>query len=300
MNQTLKGYLYVFIYTLLISISSVVIKSIDHDLPSTLLVFTRHLIGGILLLLIIISQNKLKQQLLNLSLKQWCGLILLGVISSGLASFMYVIAIRKIGVGLTALLTSLELPIGIYFGMLVLKEKITIKYLKIAGVILIGFLLLIVKSGIEINLANNFVIGVLLALGTALLWGVSTILGKLFLNKEISPVVVTCVRGLTGASFSLGLSLLVLPSVITPFFNLEKLDWLKISYLGIGVSALGLLFYYQALKRLEIKKISLVYALQPVIATSLGIATGEVMLLSQWVGGVLVIMGIISLLKLKE
>ncbi|MBU2543636.1 DMT family transporter, partial [Patescibacteria group bacterium] len=195
---------------------------------------------------------------------------------------------------------SLELPIGIYLGMLILKEKITIEYLKIAGVILIGFLLLIVKSGIKISLASNFIIGVLLALGAALLWGVSTVLGKLFLNKEISPVIVTCIRGLTGAGFSLGLSLLVLPSVIIPFFDLEKFDWLKIGYLGVGVSAFGLLFYYQALKRLEIKKISLVYILQPVVATGLGVATGEVMLLSQWMGGVLVIIGIINLLKFKE
>lgn len=294
------GVIFVLIQQLMAGTAPAAYKAISLDIPSAVVVFGRFLLAGLVLLGVVVLKQNLRKKLGQVTLKQLRGLILLGIIGSGLSPFLYLVAIRNIGGALSALIVSLEVPIGIGLAALLLKEKLTRKFVVVAFYVLVGFLLLVAKNGFEASWSSTWFLGVMAALFAALMWGLATVVGKVMVTQNLPPTVVTFFRYLVGASTSLVLLVVTKTNagweVVT---SASAYDWLALGYLGVVVSGVGLVLYYSALKTLAAKDVSLLLTIAPVVATLLGVATGEVLSVRQWVGVVIVISGIGVLLKMK-
>jgi len=63
----------------------------------------------------------------------------------------------------------------------------------------------------------------------------------------------------------------------------------------MGASAIALVLYYTALKRMEVKQFSLLVTLPIAISVILGVISGERFLIHQWIGAFIIISGIVVL-----
>ena len=129
--------------------------------------------------------------------------------------------------------------------------------------ILTGFVLITFKKGMQVSLASTFFSGVLIAFMAALIWGGTTVTGKILLNKKISATAMTFFRNLGSSLFCLILAFISLDSVLKPFSLLLLKDWLWLAYLGLIVSGIGLVVYFFALKNLKVKKLSCPWQTEP-------------------------------------
>ena len=86
MNKQMQGVLLILAYEVLIGVSPIVTRTISNELSSGLLVFARYGIGSVVLLAAVLSSKQLSRELVSLPAKLAMGLVLLGILGSGLAS----------------------------------------------------------------------------------------------------------------------------------------------------------------------------------------------------------------------
>lgn len=125
------------------------------------------------------------------------------------------------------------------------------------------------------------------------LWGMWGFFGKLAINKGMYPAAVFIAEAI--ATF------LICLVVLSHFANRHKLHLLveKANIFGFAsglAMALGLWFFYQALSREDVSVVVPITAGYPVVAALLGvILLGEVLSIIQWLGVVMIVVGIIFL-----
>lgn len=299
MSQQAKGIIFIVIFQFLIGLSPIFIKLVSITLPGSLFIFLRFGIAAVFFLLFIFFSKKLFDELKQLSLKKVKWLIFLGLFSSGLGSFLYVLSVRTIGASLTSIISNLEIPLGILFAVLFLKEKLTKQFIVTGIVILIGFYMVTIRQETISVESNTFLIGIAIAFLTAVIFGFSTILGKILLKENISPAIISLFRQGFGAIFGLMIALFSVGS-FTPIITLSLKDWMLIIFTGIIISGVGFIFYYEALKRVEVKKISFFFIVSPIVSVGLGALTGETLNVVQWAGVFIILTGIAILLQLRE
>jgi len=286
------GMMSMLVFEVSLGVSPLIYKFIDTSISESTIVAIRYGFSSVFLFLWLLLRGGFKKQTIFSSPKRIAGILFLGIIGSGVAAWWYAIAIRHVGVILSTLITNLEIPLGVFLGHRMLKEHISKTYLYIFAVILIGYILLTVKNGIELASGGSYVLGVGLSLGSAVIWSMCTIVGKKLMDHVSSAelsfwrlffavLTVSCIAWGQG---ELGLDALR---------NITMRDWLMLSWLGVVTSGMGLLMYYFALKVLSVKKISLFFPLSAVITVILGFAFGETPLLSQWIGIVLITGGMV-------
>lgn len=281
-----QGWIYGVLSQLLWGTGAFTIKLIDAVLPSSLLVSLRHGIGAITLGALILKN---KTSFKNLPIFH---LILLGIFAACLPDLLLVEAIRKAGVIVASILVRVEIPLGVIFAHVFLKEKVT-KYAYLAGIIsLVGVGFISYKPGQVITNNNEFYIGVVCALGAAVLWGASSVYAKYILTKKTDPLALSFVRLSIGSIFALAITLVLIQD---PFISLQLLqlkDWLMLLYLGIFVSGLAYLFFYRSLNLLDAHKAIILLGLTFIVTLFLGLLLGETIQFAQWIGILLIIVSI--------
>lgn len=300
MNSETVGIISILIWELLIGISPLVYKVMHPDIPSSVVVAIRFGIAAFVLLLWKLAKKPWQKPHVMFSWKVIGGLAFLGVFGSGFASLWNVVAIRNVGVILATLLTNLELPLGVLLGFLVLKEHITPVYLKIFVIICLGYILLTVKNGIALPSGGSYGLGILVALGAAGIWGMCTLVGKKLLTTSLSPVDVTLWRMIFGTVTNIAVVWTQGNLMIAQVSHITTIDWIYLFWLGAVTSGFGYVLYYKALHMLPVKKISLFFPISTVISVLLGVGSGELPLVSQWIGIVCILSGITFLLIKKE
>ncbi|MBA3724207.1 MAG: DMT family transporter [Candidatus Levybacteria bacterium] len=259
------------------------IKLIDTALPSSLLVSLRHGIGALTLATLIV---KSKTSFKNLPIGH---LVLLGIFAACLPDLLLVEAIRNAGVIVASMVARVEIPLGVIFAHVLLKEKVT-KHAYLAAIIsLIGVWFISYKPGQIITLDNTFYFGVLCALGAAILWGISSVYAKYILTKKTDPLALSFVRLSIGSIFALAITILFIHD---PFISLQQLqmtDWLLLLYLGIFVSGLAYLFFYRSLAILDAHKAIILLGVSIMVTLFLGLFLGEIIQFIQWIGIALII-----------
>ncbi len=283
-------------FDLIAGLAPVVTKFISFSLPGFLLVAIRFSFGAIFLFLFILATGKYKMNFFRVTKKQLFGLVFLGTGGSGIASFLYVVAIREVGAALATIFSNLEIPLGILFAVWFLGETVTARFLLFGMQILFGVVLVTYSGNIAVSWGTEFWIGIAASFLAAVLWGSCTVVGKKLLGK-LSPTVVTVYRLSIASVFNSLMFFVITPGKVIPsIISVSPADWMKLLYLGVGVSGAGLLLYYKALQHLDVKQLSLLATLPIVIGVFLGVATGETFLFHQWIGAALVITGIIEIL----
>jgi drug/metabolite transporter (DMT)-like permease len=283
-----KGWLYGIASQVLWGTGGVTIKLIDSVLPSSLLVTLRHGIGALTLGLLILRGKT--AILKNLPIFH---LILIGIFAAGLPDLLLVEAVRRSGAIVATMLARVEIPLGVIFAHLLLREKVS-KHVYLAGILsFAGVWLISYRPDQQITLDSQFYLGVLFALGAATLWALSSVYAKHILNKKTDPLALSFVRLCMGSIFALVITLLFIHD---PFFSLQQLhlkDWTLLIYLGVFLSGLAYLFFYRSLNILDAHVAIILLGLSIVVLLFCGLLIGETISVLQWIGIGMIVASII-------
>jgi drug/metabolite transporter (DMT)-like permease len=179
-----------------------------------------------------------------------------------------------------------------------LKEKFGLA--KVGGLLLatVGALLVITRgelSSASLQLPSTK--GDLLILLSTLNWAIYTVAGRATLKRVGS-------ERTTAASMLMGFLMLAPFSITDPvwthFGDLSAAAWTAVIFLGVGCSALGYLFWYAALEKLETSQVAAFLYIEPVVTLIAAVALiGESVDLTTVIGGVLVLLGVTAVQRAK-
>lgn len=299
MSNTTISIISVVIFEALIGLSPVIYKLVSPGIPSAAIVSIRWGLGAFVLLLWLLLKGISGIWKTTYTAKQIAGILFLGVLGSGIASLLNLIAVRNIGVVLASLLTNLELPLGVLLGVVILGEKLTSVYRTASGIIAFGFLLLTLKNGIVLPAGGSYALGVTLALCAAFIWGGCTFVGKKLTNS-ISPTLVALWRLSLGAVTNIVFVVASGQSLGSIYQTISPYDWPYLIFLGVVTSGIGFVLYYKALQNLSIHKITLLFTISPVVSVAAGVALGESPFITQWIGIGCIFLGFLYLFWKKE
>ncbi|MBI5360866.1 MAG: DMT family transporter, partial [Planctomycetes bacterium] len=177
-------------------------------------------------------------------------LILIGIIEAG-SALTYFMALKAIDPAFIAFFSNLMLISAPFFGIIFLKEKLTL--IEIAGIVIAitGALIMTYEGGITINA------GVILLFVSVLLFTVSTMLIKLN-NSDISPFTFSGYRCIVVFACA------TLIGIHTGGFNFSQ--HISIPVLLIGAFCgplLSVVLYYYALQYMDMTKVVLIRTTMP-------------------------------------
>ena len=184
----------------------------------------------------------------KLNWREWIAVLLVGVGGSALAGVAFTEAFHYVNPSVAILLQKVQPLIAISLAGMMLKEKLTKRFwlwaaIALGGAYLISFPSLIPQTYTG-EVWNPNMIGVLLSLLAAALWGTSTVLGKYVLNQR-SFQIMTSLRFAVGFVFLLGLNWFTgsfpAPGVLT------DTDFLFIIIIAMVSGVFSLFIYYRGL-----------------------------------------------------
>lgn len=187
------GPLFIIIAALLWSLDGFLRRSL-YVLPPTVIVFYEHLLGAVILLFFI---KQWFPQIKKLKKGEWTAITLVAIFSGLLGTLFYTAALGQVNYiqySVVVLLQQLQPIWAISVAAIVLKEKVTSKFLLWAGLALVAAYLISFKDlSVNLNSGQGTIIAAGLAIGAGMLWGGSTALSKKVLNK-VSFLTATALR----------------------------------------------------------------------------------------------------------
>jgi drug/metabolite transporter (DMT)-like permease len=213
-----------------------------------------------------------------------------GVAYSGAMMFEYY-GTRFTTASNVSLIVSTEMVFSIFLAVLLLKEKLHIHTIIGGFCAFFGMGMVIYQDiqAAEFHI-NEALKGDLLVLGSVVGWGLYNIFSKKVLNHS-DPIYTLFYVSL----FSV-LSLLMISIPTGDIFNMLSMSpkaWAGTVYLGIFGSCLGMVFYFQGLKRLPVSIAALTITLLPVFGVLCSmILLGESLSMIQVIGAIIIIISV--------
>ena len=269
-------------------ISFVATKAALREVSPITLIFTRFALGTAVLILIL----KLRRQSLVPPRDAWPMLILMGFVGIFLHQMIQVHGLVLTTAVRTGWLIGLTPIWSALLAALFLGESFGPR--KLVGLFLgaLGALLVITRGDFSSRVfALPATIGDLLVLASTVNWAVYTILGRGTLKRVGSA------RAVTAAMFA-GCAMLL------PFYwssagwqeyqHLSSRSVIAIVFLGVGCSALGYLFWYAALERIDASQVAAFLYIEPLVTMIAAVPLlGESVALVTLAGGLLVMAGVL-------
>ncbi len=240
------GPLFVIVAALLWSFDGLLRVSL-YSLPPAVIVFYEHLLGAFILLLI---SFKWFADLKKLSRKEWIAMGVVALFSGALGTIFYTSALQNINYtqySVVVLLQQLQPIWAIGMAALLLKEKITKKFIGWAALALIAAYFISFKD-LNVNFAtgSGTVKAALLALGAGVMWGSSTAISKYVLNK-VSFLAGTALRFILAPIFAL--FIILGNNQTSALYTLTTPQWQTLLLITFSTGMVALAFYYYGLKK---------------------------------------------------
>lgn len=261
------GPLFIVIASLLWSFDDLLRRSL-YSLPPSVVVFYEHLIGaGVLLFLL----PKWFGDIKKMGKKEWIAIILDTIFAGVLGTVLYTAALGKIfyiQFSVVVLLQQLQPIWAILTAWLLLKEKINRDFVLWAIIALVAAYA-ITFPNLKVNVAtgSGTIIAGLLAIGAGFMWGSSTAISKVVLNK-VSSLTTTALRFYFAPVFAFLLIFSLHQTrqimAITP---VQLLTLLAITF---STGALALAIYNYGLKRTPARVTSLLELTWPASSIFIG------------------------------
>ncbi len=262
-----KALLALMVTILIWGSSFTAIKILLNEITPLDLSFLRSVLAAFALILLIWF-NEGFVRLKKVLREKFLYFVLLGIIGVGLFNIFQNLGIQYTSSGIASVLLATNPLFVLILGVIFLREKITRNKL-IGGIFgFVGVTVIIFggKNIISILLSSSFV-GNIMALLSALCWGLYVIMNKRVL-RQYSPLLLTTSAFIFG---SLLLFLLYLFSGnLYVIIDLSITSWLLVIYLGFVSSALTYFLWNYTLERMEASKASIFLFLIPVVAILLG------------------------------
>lgn len=254
-NPSALGTMQVLTGAFMISFSGVFVE-LAHVSPTTS-AFYRVFFGGLfLVLLVLASRGHLRAGWKSFGLIGLCGLFFAVDLALWHRSVLYV------GPGLGTILANFQVFFLGGFGVLVLKERLSWRYIASVPLALAGLLLIV---GFDWSLlAGNYKLGVLLGLLTALAYSsyLLTLRKLQSLYQGLSSYVVVAFISLTTA-----LILALEMKAEGASFRIPDLQsWVVLPAYGLVGQGLGVLFIAKGIARIKASRAGLILLLQPTLA----------------------------------
>ncbi|SHK48620.1 DMT family transporter [Desulforamulus aeronauticus] len=188
-----------------------------------------------------------------------------------------------------AVITSASPAFIVLFGILLLKEKITLAKLLSLLVASAGVAVVIgIGSG---DLTQGSLLGNLFLVLAAVSWALYSVLGKIATQKY-SSLTVTLYAAIFGVIFTLPLALWEITRLpVTPFAN--HLVWVGILYLGVVSTAGAFYFWNKGFELMDASSAAVFFFVQPVLGSILGwLVLHEVLENNFFIGGAMILIGV--------
>ena len=264
-------------------------------LPSFLIVSLEHVIGAILFLPLLIRGWK---EVSSLGQRGWISVLWISIFGGVLGTFFYTKAlsyVNYIDLSVVVLLQKLQPIFAIALAGVILKEKITKRFIILAFAAIVGGYLVTFGSSSINDWDDKTIIAALLALLAAFSWGSSTVLGKHALNR-LSFTTVTSLRLAITASVTA--FVLLSTGQYDAINNMTLSHWGFIVLIVLSTGSLALFFYYYGLNKLPASHATLYELFWPLSAVGLDwFIRGNILSLPQWVGALLLLGAIIILTR---
>lgn len=219
---------------------------LTHDLSSSFIVLGEHFFDVLIVLPVLIMNFK---EIKTLRLKQWLAVLVIAIGGSALASVAFTQAFHYVNPSVAILLQKLQPLIAISLAYSLLGERLKRNYwlwavVALAGAYLISFpgLRPQVYAGEQFN---PNIIGVVLALLAAALWGASTVFGKYVLDT-VSFKTMTSLRFVVAFLFLILLNFW--QKSYPNFVKITGTDYLFILIIALASGVFSLFIYYYGLQ----------------------------------------------------
>lgn len=262
------------------------------------LVFTgvRAIIIGIIFLALSLYQSRSRHQ--KFKKVSWKYLISIAVIGGAFAFILFFSGLQLTTAGKAAFLQK-TLPMYVaVFAFLFLREKITKKMLYAIIAMLIGTALIYVASTPVSQLWSAPSVGDLLVIGATILWAIEAIIAKKAMILGEENFVVSFARMFFGGLIIFGV--IILFGRFGSLFTISLHVWINI-LISAALLFAYVLFYYWAIKHINVTKVASLLLLAPIIS-----AIGGLLIFSetfpplQIVGSALILIGAYFLTGVKS
>lgn len=266
-------------------------QPLTEHLSSTVIVFYEHLFGVILLLPILIKNAK---QFRRLGRGEWLAVLFIGVGGSALATIFFTTSFSYVSPSVAILLQKVQPLIAIFLATALLREKLGKRFWLWALVAMIGAYFISFPDAIP-QLTLYDAKGIYFALGAAVLWGASTVFGRIVI-KKISFPTLTAVR-LTVALLFITV-LMSTQRTLGDISSVAGSDIWSLIIITIFPGTGALLLYYWGLKYTKASIATIAELFFPFSAIILNwIFLNETLVTMQIIGGVVLITGIFQVQK---
>ncbi|MGC9361916.1 MAG: DMT family transporter [Candidatus Syntrophosphaera sp.] len=259
-------HLYCFLGVLLWSTIEFSSKFLSPDVSPYSVTAWRFLIGGLVLLPFALSQLKAKRR--GLKLSEVLYMVFLGILIVCISMLLLQLSITYGKASISAILVSSNPMFVVIFAFFILRERITITQFfgLLAGLAGIG-LLILGEGDLAAGGYPDLSLSIALAMAAALVFGLYAVLTKQSVVRH-GNIITNCVAFLGGAV------LLFAYNALAGKPMLIGMNWqnaLVLAHLGISVTGIAYIFFFEGAKKLGAGTGSLYFFLKPVAATLLAV-----------------------------
>ena len=268
-----------------------------YSISSFLVIMIEHALGAILFLPFLIkSQSEIKA----LDQRGWISILWISICGGILGTFFYTKAlsyVSYIDLSVVVLIQKLQPMFAISLSAIILKEKLSHRFISLAMVALIGGYLVTFGSMPMTDWDDKTMIAALLALLAAFSWGSSTVLGKHALN-QLPFTTVTGLRLFLTAIFAI--IIFSITSGIETRETLTNNQWKYLILIVLSTGAVALFFYYYGLQHLPASHTTIYELVWPLAAVFLDwVIRGRMLDFTQFIGAGLLLGSMILLTREK-
>ena len=223
-------------------------------------------------------------------------IFLVSLIANTLQYSITYTGLSMIDASAAVLLVQMEVPFGIIFAYLILKEKPNIRSLIGIGIAFIGIYIL---AGTP-NLDGKF-IGAALVFTGAGIWALGQVLVKP-LSKEINPVTLVAWLALFSGPILISLSAIFDGNTINYFKTANLNSWIIVIFLGFIMQPISYGCFYYVLKNNPLYKVLpiVTMGIPPTGLLAAIFILGEEPTKELFIGGVIILIGMIMIVFKKE
>ncbi len=288
------SYVFLFITIFFFSTLEVTGKFISGGISPFAITIYRFLLGGLLILPFAISE--IKKNKTKFRFTDFMKLSYPGIVNVTISMMLLQLAIYYGKASLTAIIVSSNPIFVAIFARIILKEKMNIS--RIFGIVagLIGVVLIISAESDVQTISRNPNLGIIFACLASIIFAFYTVISKKYVKKYGNLTTNTI-------AFFMGSIVLAIISVIFGMkltFEPSLKNLLAIGYLGIFVSGIAYILFFEGLKKVPTAVGSMFFFLKPVIASILAYLIFRERINGIQIFGILVIIAGINIENIKN
>jgi drug/metabolite transporter (DMT)-like permease len=277
MNDTDKGYLLLFIYSIITGFVGIIVKLI-RGIDAYSIVFLRAVIAASFILTFILSRKKLSE----LRLVSPLNTILMGLFD-GLSVILYFLALMLTNVSNALFLVFAAPVFSAVFARLFLKEKIGKETILGICVVMVGITVMLDPR--TFSFASKDTLGSILALLSGVFYAAMAVCAKPLMKK---------VSGYYSSFWDyLVISLMFVLFIKPAQAPAIAANWIQLLVLGVVCSGIAVVIFMEGVKRVPAQKVFILTSLSPVIGTLFAaIILKETPSILVLIGGAIILAGI--------